>query len=269
MKILKLIAPYIDGEKCLKKLNDLPESDWSALLAEKPAVCSALGRIVAKLKLKALEKDEKKALDKLAEKVEKAAALHPAKLMSKDYAAEQARIVVDGKKIHVNPQTTLSGGKKIKDLFKKWEKKSKKQDFDDYLQHSLSGDDKNKLKKNAVKYLTDKEREPYKVNFKKGTIRSDKIGKKASGKFIYVLSPDMKDLFLMEKKSHIKHSSFFKGAPIVCAGKVELKDGKPVHFTNETGHYKATQEMMDNLATYLSDENRLGNTAKDLIKIVR
>lgn len=74
--------------------------------------------------------------------------------------------------------------------------------------------------------------------------------------FIYVMDSN-KDLFLKEEATeemYIKHSSFFCGGPVLCAGTIEISNGKLQLITNESGHYQPTPKNMYHLLKNLKEK---------------
>lgn len=73
---------------------------------------------------------------------------------------------------------------------------------------------------------------------------------------IYAMDVD-KNLYLREESTedlHIRHSSFLRGAPVLCAGKIEIADGQLKLITTDSGHYKPTANDMYKLVKALDDK---------------
>lgn len=129
--------------------------------------------------------------------------------------------------------------------------------------------EKDRLKQ--VIYLTDEQREAYRVEIRSGIVYT------ASGK-VY---PDTKNdtpehidlinyvmdtngniyIFDEYKFPKIRHSSLFAAAPIAGGGEIQVKDGRVTHIDPNSGHYD-TAQLMKNVLSELShdgvDINGLG-----------
>lgn len=137
-----------------------------------------------------------------------------------------------------------------------------------------------------VKYLTESEREPYKVDFsdphnpvnKTKKDYSPKPGEKKS-MLIFVMTENG-DFYMHQKNSEdmmpygFNHSSFFAGEPVAGMGMLHFNhQGKLVAIDNYSGHYKPKTEqvlnVMDSLMrkgvdlSKLSYEHRISPNAKD------
>ena len=63
------------------------------------------------------------------------------------------------------------------------------------------------------------------------------------GEYIFVLDQTNTNLYVAKKvKGYFHHSSFVAGAPVTCAGMLELRSGEIYDVYLFSGHYKPTKE---------------------------
>ena len=121
-----------------------------------------------------------------------------------------------------------------------------------------------------VHYMTPEEREAHRLfvdgdgslrRASDGSLFDTSAGKTAwsgNGRAIFVMdgngnlyaSPD-------QKVGHTHHSSFLGGDPVAGAGEIEVRDGKLVAMTDQSGHYKPKAEANDRTLQSLRDQGLL------------
>ncbi len=148
---------------------------------------------------------------------------------------------------------------------KKW---SEIMTFQEFFNSKINQMDSGKLaelEKNKVKYDQDEQKlSNLGVSFSNGQIMQNNKAV-ADGQYMFVLSPDGKNLYLAPKKKGIfHHSSFLSGGAVKSAGMVEVKNGKVDTIYQHSGHYKPTEQQMDAINVYLSDQDRMGDLAKNI-----
>lgn len=263
---LEILKDHLDKD-IYKKAKETSPDKFVSLLARKPKIYAALDKAVKEIRLTKISSDEAEQVDVIAKKIAEVAHFSKAKPMSKDYATEVPKQKIGEVKGHFHPGMKLKRTKMtINQLHEKWQKSKTKRPFAEWASDQVSSKDTKSLKAISVKYMDAKERKPFLVTFKDGKLVNDKIGKEATGKFIYVLSPD-KELYVAEKeKGQLNHSSILAGQPVRCAGKMELKKGKVVWYNGYSGHYKPTSDMLDEMVKFMADKKHLGKDAKELVR---
>jgi len=242
-----------------KKIEQAPPDGLVALMGKKPKVYAAIDKAVKTLQLTKLQGEDLRQVEMLAAKIKEVSYFTDAKPMSKEYAAEAPKLKIAGVKGHFHPGIKLAkNGKTINELVAKWRKNKTKRDFDKWASDRVTPKDAKTLAEINVTYLDKQGREKYLTAFKKGVMSNEALGKKATGKFIYVLSTD-KELFVAEKnRGTFNHSTFFAGKPVLCAGKMDVEEGVIKRVDKSSGHYKTTDEMFENMIKFLSDKKHLG-----------
>lgn len=117
------------------------------------------------------------------------------------------------------------------------------------------------LKLNVKHFESPKEFEKYKVTIKDGLLYRD--GTLFSGKnsardeTLFVIGPD-NELYIIEKRGDedalIKHSSFFKGQPVIGAGAFRITEGRLEMINDKSGHYKPDIQHLQQTLVYLRDK---------------
>ena len=106
-------------------------------------------------------------------------------------------------------------------------------------------------------YLTDREREQYRVVIDKGiAYRTDSSPYQMhESKINYVLdSAGNIYFFENEVRKELRHSSILAGAPVAAAGEMTVdKHGKILSVNRKSGHYKPAQQFFDSMLQVLSD----------------
>lgn len=71
--------------------------------------------------------------------------------------------------------------------------------------------------------------------------------------FLYVITADG-ELYVSKrgKSGHFHHSSLVAGAPVWCAGELEIKSGVVHYMNNASGHYKPTRSEFDLAVAHLA-----------------
>jgi len=148
-----------------------------------------------------------------------------------------------------------------------WNKSNSNKSLSEYIEEYLTENEKLSLLKSDIKYLTPEERDPFIATFLHHKL---KIGGKEpkNGEYMYVLSADAQTLLIGKKrKGRFQHTSFFAGAPVACAGTLNIKNKKIVRITLESGHYKPTKVNGETLRSFLSDNSRLGKNSASKLEI--
>jgi hypothetical protein len=134
-----------------------------------------------------------------------------------------------------------------------------------------------------IKYLTDKEREPYLLRYKredkkfylgneKEPYDSGKATESAIARGEYAKYDNMEDtkrkwgvwpaIWVMDPSGRLyvsstpqagifNHSSFLKGGSVICAGEIHLVDGVIRHINNVSGHYQPPDKALQNAVDQL------------------
>jgi hypothetical protein len=61
-------------------------------------------------------------------------------------------------------------------------------------------------------------------------------------------------LFNQTGRPELRHSSFFGGGPVACAGNLEVRNGKIVHIDSNSGHYSPSGKMFQNVLAELKKD---------------
>ena len=140
----------------------------------------------------------------------------------------------------------------------KWHASKTSKPLDHYVAAKLSQDEKKRLIKQSVSYLTPNEQKIHTVAFKNGKMR---IGNKRpiGGCYIFALSSDGSTLMAGAKKKGIfQHTSFFRGVPVQSAGKLHIKHAEITRVDLFSGHYRPKKVHGDNLIQFLRENPSFG-----------
>lgn len=114
------------------------------------------------------------------------------------------------------------------------------------------------LERSRVRYCTERERERYRAVIRDGLLfwASDNspggkgydmrvsTGDSESERWIFVIDR-LGSMYINKKvKGRFHHSSFVSGAPVRCAGRIEVVDGQVVCIGPYSGHYRTTWEQL-------------------------
>lgn len=130
-------------------------------------------------------------------------------------------------------------GTVMEELYQRWRCGNSNRDWFDFLSKYATAAEKQRMRRNAVQYLTKYEAQQYLVNFgmtgalwlNNQTIRP--------GLYMFVLDTTGQHLYIGEKrKGKFHHTSFVGGAPVQCAGFLKIRGGRIVGIRLHSGHYK-------------------------------
>lgn len=180
--------------------------------------------------------------------------------ISFNYTFEAAGIVDplsknQGKIKIVHPYAYSEVAKKI---ISEWESSKTHLSLEDYIASHVKKKDKHYLKQHKITYLSPKEHDQYRVTFEDNRV---KIGEQtpSDGRYMFVLGGDTPTLMAGVKiKGEFHHSSFFAGAPVICAGQFEIEDGKIVSSRLKSGHYRPIAEHGEAFRQFLARPENLG-----------
>ncbi|KAJ1686283.1 hypothetical protein LUZ63_017673 [Rhynchospora breviuscula] len=120
---------------------------------------------------------------------------------------------------------------------------------------------RSKLKTHCIKYLGPQEREHYEYVVTSGKIMHKQSGsyldtnsRSEGGKWIFVLSTDMRLYAGLKKKGLFHHSSFLAGGATKAAGRLIAEDGILKSVWAYSGHYKPGEENLENFLSFLQEE---------------
>ncbi len=245
--------PSKSWKKLLKKASDsaITQSVEEILISQKPPHAREwkfAGLALNELSIRLWGKQHKRELNDLRKKV----MVYSQKCVSDtNYSLETAGIIDSVTNRIFHPYAYSEEAKAILD---KWYRSSVSKSFEEFLTDGA----KKVLKQQSITYLTAKEREAYRVTFETDHI---KIGDSIppDGRYMFVLGGNKTALFAGKKeKGRFHHTSFFKGAPVLCAGQIIVKDGKIDYARLKSGHYKPTPEHGEIFRKFLQQEENLG-----------
>ena len=107
-----------------------------------------------------------------------------------------------------------------------------------------------------IHYMTDDEREQARVVIVNGTLYAS-TGKPApygTEREILNYAMDAAGNFYVLNQAgrpDLRHSSFFDGRPVACAGDVEVRNGRIARINANSGHYNPSSRMFQNVLTEL------------------
>jgi len=125
-----------------------------------------------------------------------------------------------------------------------------------------------------VEYVHPEDLPKYKLTIKEGLLYNHR-GRKTTtrngilrlfkGDAIFVMD-SFGGIYISEffKEGYFHHSSFLAGNPVAMAGHIWIERGKVLKITNNSGHYKPSEEMMSQLVKYL-EEKGVDLTDADII----
>lgn len=144
-------------------------------------------------------------------------------------------------------------------ILESWYAHSGDETLEEYMRKYTTNEDKEELLKVKLAFLTPEEIEESLLSFEGSTV---KIGREApeDGKYIFVLDMEgerlagKNALYLMGETGGIRHSSFFSGKPVQCAGKFTIVNGKIESFKLHSGHYHPQARHGENLRAFLRNK---------------
>lgn len=153
------------------------------------------------------------------------------------------------------PFFTLWKESTTKDRFLVWmnkiEQRQPVEDTETLLARGLINANREMVKMPTVRYLTDEQLQPHRVDIVGGKIYAGKYGfvdtTQSKYPFIFILTLD-EEIFIgtkeKDKDIYTNHSSFSKGKPLILAGVLEARDGVITKVRDESGHYYPSIKMM-------------------------
>lgn len=155
----------------------------------------------------------------------------PQLLLTKDYTAEWLRDVDPAGRSVKFHQKYFSTWKR---LYDDTVKKGTDADFPSYFWW-LEGQAESEGRLPELDFMQSIGVEGTKLNIENGLIYSDKMLANYNN-YLYVLSE--KGALIVSKKEDFHHDRLLKGANVVCAGHINIKDGKIIYIDNISGHYQ-------------------------------
>jgi hypothetical protein len=69
------------------------------------------------------------------------------------------------------------------------------------------------------------------------------------------------NFYVFDQTGHpeLRHSSFFDGLPVACAGDLEVRNGTIVKINSKSGHYSPSRRMFQNVLTELKKDGVAAN----------
>jgi hypothetical protein len=128
------------------------------------------------------------------------------------------------------------------------------------MSSSHKGEDKQIIDHGVlIHYMSNEERESARVVIVNGTLYTSK-GKPAPygtdhEKLNYAMDA-AGNFYIFNQTGHpeLRHSSFFDGRPVACAGDLEAKNGRIVTINSKSGHYSPSPKMFQNVLTELKKD---------------
>lgn len=126
-------------------------------------------------------------------------------------------------------------------------------DLPDFFKWLDKGKDTIGVEKGRIEYFSDEKRKQHQITFDKDGVIRTADGNVAStmsfkGKkpqyAAYVVDEDGNFFICEHKKNKIQHTSFLAGKRVLCAGMIQIDDGKIVDINNRSGHYKSQQRNL-------------------------
>ena len=110
-----------------------------------------------------------------------------------------------------------------------------------------------------IHYMSIRERESARVVIVNGVLYTAKgepapYGR-ANEKLNYAMDAEG-NFYIFNQTGHpeLRHSSFFDGGPVACAGNLEVKNGRIVKINKNSGHYSPSSKMFQNVLTELKKD---------------
>jgi hypothetical protein len=110
-----------------------------------------------------------------------------------------------------------------------------------------------------IHYMSSAERESSRVVILNGTLYTSKGKPTPYGtdaeKLNYVMDA-AGNFYIFNQTGHpeLRHSSFFDGRPVACAGDVQVKNGRIAKIDRNSGHYSPSAEMFHNVLIELKKD---------------
>jgi histidinol phosphatase-like PHP family hydrolase len=110
-----------------------------------------------------------------------------------------------------------------------------------------------------IHYMSNEERESSRVVIVNGTLYTSKGKPTPYGtdheKLNYAMDA-AGNFYIFNQTGHpeLRHSSFFDGRPVACAGDLEVKNGRIVRINSNSGHYSPSAKMFQNVLIELKKD---------------
>ena len=128
------------------------------------------------------------------------------------------------------------------------------------MSRSHQGEDKKIVDHGVViHYMNKEEREGARVVIVNGALYTPKGQPVPYGtghdKLNYVMDA-AGNFYIFDQTGHpeLRHSSFFDGLPVACAGDLEVRNGTIVKINSNSGHYSPSRQMFQNVLTELKKD---------------
>lgn len=128
------------------------------------------------------------------------------------------------------------------------------------MNDSKTGEDKTIVDHGVlIHYMSAEERERSRVVIVAGTLhtsRGEPTPYGADGDKLNYVMDTAGNFYLFNQTGHpeLRHSSFFSGGPVACAGNLEVRNGTIVHIDSNSGHYSPSGKMFQNALAELKKD---------------
>lgn len=128
------------------------------------------------------------------------------------------------------------------------------------MSNSKKGEDKTIVDHGVlIHYMSSAERENSRaviVNGKLYTPKGTPTPYGSDGEKLNYVMDASGNFYLFNQTGHpeLRHSSFFDGGPVACAGNLDVKNGKIAHIDRNSGHYGPTAKMFQNVLAELKKD---------------
>lgn len=155
-------------------------------------------------------------------------------------------------------------GPTLEETGKEWANTFPEISFNDFFRLKIQQDEEfaEVIHKEKVRYFNDDERQQTEVHFKKGKLwqrgldsGEHELTLVPEGVYAFVLGEEK--LYLTPKivtmKGKIQHSSFFRGGPVLSAGKISIGvEGDLLWMSNDSGHYRPEELEVVQLLNFIN-----------------
>jgi hypothetical protein len=128
------------------------------------------------------------------------------------------------------------------------------------MSRSRQGEDKRIIDHGVlIHYMSSEERESTRVVIVNGTLYTPNGQRTHYGADHETLNYAMDaagNFYIFNQTGHpeLRHSSFFDGLPVACAGDLEVKNGRIATIDAKSGHYSPSPKMFQNVLTELKQD---------------
>jgi hypothetical protein len=110
-----------------------------------------------------------------------------------------------------------------------------------------------------IHYMSDQERENARVVIVDGelyTASGEPTPFGRGGEKLNYVMDAAGNFYIFDQTGHpdLRHSSFFDGGPVACAGDLVVKNGRIVKINHNSGHYSPSSKMFQNVLTELKKD---------------